>query len=148
MNGDELNELSIDNNPALEEPQNDGINNTQLQIDKLKEIFYTEKNGKLIKETNDNKDYIFYVQIKNKTEKKLTPGDIKFKLDENFSDLFCKNINFLFYEKDKYQQCIITFFFDEDADPGKHTCYFDVFIENRQLKDIQFKLKITIPEQK
>ena len=69
MNGDELNESSINNNPALEEPQNDGINNTQLQIDKLKEIFYTEKNGKLIKETNDNKDYIFYLQIKIKQKR-------------------------------------------------------------------------------
>ena len=69
MNGDELNESSIDNNPALEEPQNDGINNTQLHIDKLKVIFYTEKNGKLIKETNDNKDYIFYLQIKIKQKR-------------------------------------------------------------------------------
>ena len=77
----------------------------------------------------------------------MTQDDIKFKLDEDSSDLFCKNITFLLFETDKYQQCIITFFFDEDSEPGEHTCYFDVFIDNRRLNDIKFKLNITIPEQ-
>ena len=147
MNGDELNELSNDNDPAFQDPQNAGINKTQLQIDNLKNIFNKRKFGNLLKNNEDNKDYIFLVVIKNTTEKKLTPDIIKFELDENSSDLFCKNINFLFYETNKYQKGIITFFFDEDSESGEHTCYFDVFIDNRRLNDIKFKLNITIPEQ-
>ena len=147
MNGDELNELSNDNDPAFQDPQNAGINMTQLQIDNLKNIFTKRKFGNLLKNNEDNKDYIFLVVIKNTTEKKLTPDIIKFELDENSSDLFCKNINFLFYETNKYQKGTITVFFDEDSEPGEHTCYFDVFIDNRRLNDIKFKLNITIPEQ-
>ena len=89
---------------------------------------------------------LYKVEIKNKTEKKLTPDNIKFKLDKKSSNAFCKDITFLFYEKDKYQKGIITFYFDEDTEPGEHKCIFDVFIDGKQLKDYQYILNITIPE--
>ena len=128
--------------------ENNAANNNcaKTPFDEFKEILGKKKFGKIMKESNDAKDIIFKVEIKNKTEKKLTPDNIKFKLDKKSSNAFCKDITFLFYEKDKYQKGIITFYFDEDTEPGEHKCIFDVFIEGKQLKDYQFILNITIPE--
>ncbi len=128
------------------EPKTSNINSGEIPIGKLKDIFVKEKNGKLIKESNDSKDYIFKVEIKNNTKKELTTDNIKFELDEKSSDAYCKDITFLFYETDKGQKGIITFYFDNNTEEGKHICYFDVFIDGKQLEDTKFKLKITIPE--
>ena len=148
MDEEELNELSNNNDLAFQEPQNAVINNSEFQYNDLKTIFDRQRKGILIKDNKDNKGYIFYVKIKVNKEKKLTADDIKFKLDENSSILYCENITFLFYETDKYLEGIISFFFDGDVEPGKYFCYFDVFIYNIQLEDIKFKLYIEIPEQK
>jgi hypothetical protein len=128
--------------------ENNAANNNcaKTPFDEFKEILGKKKFGTIMKESNDAKDIIFKVEIKNKTEKKLTPDNIKFKLDKKSSNAFCKDITFLFYEKDKYQKGIITFYFDEDTEPGEHKCIFDVFIDGKQLKDYQYILNITIPE--
>ena len=128
------------------EPTTANNNVTEHIIDKLKEIFEKKKTGKLMKDSNDTNDYIFSVDFKNATEKKLCPDDIKFELDENSSNAFCKKVTFFFYDRDKYQKGIITFYFGEDTEPGDYNCCFDVFINGNQLKDTKFKLNITIPE--
>jgi len=127
-------------------PKNVDIKNSEFPIDNLKDIFpKKEKKGILLNEKNDDNDYVFKVEIKNNTGKKLSPDDINFELDQNSSEIFCKKVTFFFYDTDKYQKGIISFYFGRDANPGKHTCYFYVSIDKRKLEDFKFKLNITIP---
>jgi hypothetical protein len=127
------------------EPKNVDIKNSEFPIDNLKEIFAKDRKGVLLKEKNDDNDYVFKVEIKNTTGKKLSPDDINFELDQNSSEIFCKKVTFFFYDTDKYQKGIISFYFDRDANPGKYNCYFYVSIDKRKLEDFKFKLNITIP---
>ena len=119
----------------------------QVDDEKLKAIFIKEKKGFLNKDRKENEDYMFQMELKNKTDNPWPQDFVKFKLDEKKSKIFCKNIVYPFYETDAGQKGLFEFYFDAKSKSGKYTCFFDVFINEEPLNDTQLKLKITIPEE-
>ena len=145
----------VELNNNREEEQNIKINlddkselvNSGIEVkeNEIKKLFIKRKRPK-INNRKDNEDYSFQLELKNKTKKLWDEDYIKFKLDKNSSNLYCKNITYFFYESESGQKGVFQFFFDVKSKPGEYICFFDVFIDGVKLDNTRLELKIEIPE--
>lgn len=67
---------------------------------------------------------------------------MKLKLDENASDIICKEIIYPIYDIEKKKEGGILFSFYGDIKPGEYKMSFDVFINAKKLNDIKLILNL------
>ena len=67
---------------------------------------------------------------------------MKLKLDENASDIICKEIIYPIYDIEKKEEGGILFSFYGDVKPGEYKMSFDVFINAKKLSDIKLILNL------
>ena len=141
----ELNNFNIEVSDNIQNLDNKTLFNAcknKVQDEKLKKFF--EKKQKMTFKKG-KEDYMFLVEIKNKSKKPWPQGFIKFQLDKK-STIFCKNIVYPFYEIEDGDIAIFEFYFDAKCRPGEYECFFDVFTEEGQLNDTKLKLYLKITE--
>ena len=80
--------------------------------------------------------------IKNKTKKTWPIGSIKFIIDEDKSNIVCKdeNIKYPEYEINQNQDGDFYFIFDEKTQIREYCCFFDVFFDGKKLEDTKLEL--------
>ena len=82
------------------------------------------------------------LNLRNRTNVIWKKGFIKLKLDENASDIICKEIIYPIYDIEKKKEGGIIFAFNRDVKPGTYKMSFDVFIYAKKLSDIKLVLNL------
>ena len=83
------------------------------------------------------------LNLRNRTNVIWKKGFIKLKLDENASDIICKEIIYPIYDIEIKKEGGIIFSFYGDVKPGTYKMSFDVFIYAKKLSDIKLILNLS-----
>lgn len=108
----------------------------------LKKYIKKKENG-FIGEIFENLEGCFAELIlRNRSNVIWKKGFMKLKLDENASDIICKEIIYPIYDIEKKEEGGILFSFYGDIKPGEYKMSFDVFINAKKLNDIKLILNL------